>query len=99
MSKKKKKKIKPICGNCLLFNGVKLECKIAILHEGKEWHVPVDPEDSCFFEDKFIDKKGKQFSIIDEVKQIRWFVEDPQTGKPTDGDGIVKIEYPEDLFE
>jgi hypothetical protein len=32
-----------------------------------------------------------------EVKQVRWWVED-EKGKPTEGDGVVKIEYPEDFF-
>jgi len=29
--------------------------------------------------------------------QVRWWVED-ENGNPTDGDGKVKIEYPNDFF-
>lgn len=96
--KKRKKKVEPICGNCVLYNQENSTCKLAILHEGKEWHIPVDPTDSCFFEEEFPDKEGGMFTPLDEVKQVRWFVEDPETGKPTKGDGVVKIEYPEGFF-
>lgn len=88
------KKVEAICGNCVLYNGENSTCRLAILHEGKEWHIPVDPQDECFFENKF--QSGEGFK--DEVQQVRWWVEDKNTGKPTTGDGVVKIEYPEGFF-
>lgn len=74
------------CGNCLLYNNQKRECKVAILIEGTEYHMPVNPKDSCHMDELGI-----------EINQVRWWVEDEQ-GKQTDGQGIVKIEYPEGFF-
>ena len=74
------------CGNCKLFNKEKESCGVAILYEGKQYHMPVSPSDSCNMEELGI-----------EVNQVRWWVEDNE-GKPTNGNGIVKIEYPENFF-
>lgn len=111
MSKKKRKKNQPverICNNCELFNRESSTCKIVILYEGKKINIPVYPQDSCFFEDKFVAReqeikndeiveKDVEFTPADEIKQIRIWTEDPKTGEPTDGDGVVKIEYPDDI--
>ena len=80
------KKIDPICRNCLLYDSNKGECKVVILFEGKKYHLPVLPDDRCHMDELGI-----------EVKQVRWWVED-KNGQPTDGNGIVKIEYPVDFF-
>lgn len=81
------KKIEPKCGNCLLYRGEKGECGVAVLIEGNTLHMPVDPEDRCHMDDLGI-----------EINQVRWWVEDKDTGEKTDGDGTVKIEYPEGFF-
>ena len=82
----KRKPLEQVCGNCLLYNPEKKECKVAVLVEGTEYHMPVSPKDKCHME---------EFGI--EIKQVRWWVED-ESGKKIDGDGIVKIEYPEGFF-
>ncbi len=84
---KKKKKIEPKCKNCLLYNRDKGECKVALLIDGEQIHLPVFPEDNCHMDELGI-----------PVQQVRWWVEDPKTGKPTDGSGVVKIEYPNGFF-
>ncbi len=84
---KKKKKIEPKCKNCLLYNREEGICKVAILVNGEQIHLPVFPEDDCHMD---------QLGI--PVEQVRWWVEDPKTRKPTQGDGVVKIEYPEGFF-
>lgn len=81
-----KKKIEKICNNCLLYNRSNSTCKVAVLHEGKEYHLPVDPGDKCHIE---------QLGI--EIQQVRWWVEDDE-GNHIDGNGKVKIEYPQDFF-
>jgi len=81
-----KKEIKKICNNCLLYNRENSTCKVAILHEGKQYHMPVETGDSCHIE---------QLGI--EINQVRWWVED-ENGKPTDKNGTVKIEYPQGFF-
>jgi hypothetical protein len=48
--------------------------------------MPVFPKDKCHMEELGI-----------EIQQVRWWVEG-QDGKPTDGDGKVKIEYPNNFF-
>jgi len=80
------KKIEPKCRNCLLYNKEKGICKVAILIEGEQYHLPVFPEDNCHMDELGI-----------PVEQVRWFVVDPETGEPA-GDGVVKIEYPKDFF-
>jgi hypothetical protein len=82
----KKKEIEKICGNCLLYNHQKKECKVAILIEGSEYHIPVNPKDKCHMEELNI-----------PVQQVRWWVEDNE-GNPVAGDGTVKIEYPKNFF-
>jgi len=82
----KKKEVEKICNNCLLFNREKRECKVAVLIEGVEYHMPVDPKDKCHME---------QLNI--PVQQVRWWVED-ENGNPTSGNGTVKIEYPQNFF-
>jgi len=81
-----KKEIEPICKNCLLYNPDKKECKVAILVAGKEYHMPVELNDRCHMDELGI-----------EVNQVRWWTEDKE-GNKIDGDGIVKIEYPENFF-
>ena len=85
--KKMKKEIEPKCKNCLLYNHEKGICKVAILIDGEQIHLPVSPEDNCHMDELGI-----------PVQQVRWWVENPQTGKATDKNGVVKIEYPEDFF-
>lgn len=79
--------MEPVCGNCLLFDRGKEICKVAILVEGQTMHMPVDPKDHCHMDELGI-----------PVEQVRWWVEDPSTGEATDGNGTVKIEYPEGFF-
>ena len=82
----KKKKIEKICGNCLLYNQKKGECKVAVLIEGNEYHMPVFPKDKCHMEELGI-----------EIQQVRWWVED-ENGNSINGNGKVKVEYPENFF-
>ena len=82
----KKKEVEKICSNCILYNHPKKECKVAVLIEGKEYHLPVSPKDKCHMDELNI-----------PVQQVRWWVEDEQ-GNPTAGNGKVKIEYPTSFF-
>jgi hypothetical protein len=79
-------KKKEVCGNCRIYNPDKGTCGVAVLIEGKQYHMPVFPKDKCHMEELGI-----------EIQQVRWWVEG-QDGKPTDGDGKVKIEYPNNFF-
>jgi hypothetical protein len=79
--------MEPICGNCLLFDRDRGTCKVAILVEGETIHMPVSATDRCHMDELGI-----------PVEQVRWWVEDPKTGNPTEGNGTVKIEYPEGFF-
>ena len=115
--KRKKKKIKEICGNCRLYNHDKGVCKVAVTLDVDtcpecglqldEWlktedgiplcptchvpptekiNLPVFPQDTCHLEELGM-----------EIQEIRWWVEDPNTGKETKGDGIVKMKFPKAL--
>ena len=88
-----KKQIKHICGNCMLYDNTKKECKVVILHEGEKHHLPVTPPDECFFEGQFKDKNGDKFLPVEDLKQVRFWVENPDEK----GHGKVKIEYPKEL--
>lgn len=77
----------PICKNCLLFDSSKEVCKVAILIEGKKFNMPVNASDRCHMDELGI-----------EVNQVRWWVENPNTGEKIEKDGVVKIEYPNDFF-
>jgi hypothetical protein len=56
------KKIEPKCKNCLLANWDKGICKVAILVEGEQFHMPIFPEDFCHMDELSI-----------PVEQVRWF--------------------------
>lgn len=96
----KKKKCEPKCGNCRLFDETNRRCGVIILNAGEKINLPVDVEDDCFFEQQFIaiDKDGKEDEFRPAVQQVKLWTENPQTGEKTDGDGIVKIQYPETFF-
>lgn len=83
---RKRKKIEPICKNCRLFDAENELCNVAVFINGHKFNMPVFPTDHCHMEELGI-----------EVKQIRWWTEDQKTGKTTDGEGVVKMEYPTDL--
>ena len=94
-----KKEVEPICGKCRLFDPKEKVCRVLILHEGEKINIPVEKNDSCFFENKFIatNQEGKKESFKPEVQQVKWWVED-ENGEKTNGNGSVKIEYPKGFF-
>ena len=98
--KKKKKKPEPRCRNCKLYDWESKVCKVIILYEGNRINVPTEPNDLCLYEEKFIEilPDGKTKTFTPEVEQVRMWVEDPRTGKKTNKNGVVKIEYPEKFY-
>ena len=80
-------KNKPKCKNCRLFDKKNSSCKVSILIDGKKYNMPVDPEDNCH-----------RLELDIPIEQVRWWVEDPESGEQTNKNGIVKIEYPENFF-
>ncbi len=92
------KKIEHICKNCKLYDPSKNECCVVILHEGERLKLPVEPNDTCFFEGECFDPTTAALeSFAKEIQQVRFWVENEE-GKPTNGDGVVKMEYPEGFF-
>lgn len=92
---KKNKHIQRICKNCQLYNPAKSECAIVVLHEGQRLHLPVLAKDPCFFEGEFFDPTTKAIEdFASEIQQVRFWTEN-EKGEKTDGNGIVKMEYPE----
>jgi hypothetical protein len=79
------KAIEKICNNCKLYDPQEGICRVVVLMEGRKVYLPVDPHESCFFGDEF----------IEDVKEIKFWVEN-EKGEKIDGNGIVKIEYPID---
>lgn len=95
MAKKTKRENKPFCKNCALYTPDETTpgwgtCGLAILHEGKQVHVPVEYEDKCHFEKEYIfrSKHGGKEVWKPDVKNVKWWEEN----------GGVKIEYPEGFF-
>jgi hypothetical protein len=96
----KKKKIERVCGNCRLFNPEINRCSVVVLFEGQKTNIPVDPEDSCFFEEDYFDPKTGEKSDFNEIKEIKMWVEDENGQKAKEGQ--VKIQLPTDeeiMFE
>lgn len=80
--------IEPLCKNCLLYNREKGICKVAILINGQQIHMPVFANDHCHMDELGI-----------PVDQVRWWAEDHKTGERSkDGKGIIKMEYPINFF-
>ena len=96
--KKRGKHIEKICNNCKLFDPGTSTCSIVVLHEGERHRLPVLAEDPCFFEGEFFDASSKAMeNFVDDIKEVKFWVED-EKGEKTDGDGVVKIEYPKGFF-
>lgn len=91
--KRKKKPIERICKNCRLFDPSDNCCSVIVLYEGSKIRLPVEPEDSCFFEQEYFDPITGEMDDLNAIKEIKFWVED-KDGNKTDKDGIVKIEYP-----
>jgi len=92
------KKIERICKNCKLYDENKGECCVVILHEGNRIRLPVESNDTCFFEEEYFHPKTNSVeNFSEEIQQVRFWVEN-KDGKTTNGDGVVKIEYPEGFF-
>lgn len=93
-----KKNVERICKNCKLYDPKTSECSIVILFEGQRTRVPVLAHEPCFFEGQYFDPTTKSLeSFTEEVQEVKFWVEDDK-GKKTDGNGTVKIEYPEGFF-
>jgi hypothetical protein len=96
--KKGNKQINKICQNCRLFDPGTSTCSIVVLHEGERHRLPVLAEDPCFFEGEFFDPSTKAMeNFVEDIKEVKFWVED-ENGEKTDGDGVVKIEYPKGFF-
>jgi hypothetical protein len=95
--RKKKKPVKEICRNCKLFNPARSVCSVVVLYEGQRLNIPVDPEDSCFFEQTYFDPILNKEETLNDIKQVRFWVED-KDGKKTDKDGKVLMEFDNGFF-
>lgn len=90
----KKREIERICKNCKLYNLKDERCSVIILHEGEKLNLPMSPEEKCFFEEEYFDPtKEAKDNFIDEIKEIKIWVED-EKGQKTDKNGRVKVEFP-----
>jgi hypothetical protein len=96
MSKKKKpRQIERICKNCRLYDPGKEHCSVVVLHEGERLHLPVLPNDPCFFEGNYFDPTTKAMEdFAGDIKEVKFWVENEQ-GEKTNKNGVVKMEYPE----
>lgn len=95
--RKNNKNIEAVCRNCRLFDSSRDLCRVVVLYEGEKTNLPVHANDPCFFEQTYFDPVTRREESLNEVKQVRFWVED-KDGKKTDGDGIVKMEFPEGFF-
>ena len=79
-----------ICGNCRLFNPATSTCAVRIMNAGITYRdIPVDEDDFCLWE---------ELGVADQIQEVRFWVEDPKTGQKINGDGRLKIQYPEGFF-
>jgi hypothetical protein len=95
---KRKKPVERVCGNCKLYNPAKGECAVVILHEGRKYNLPVVAEDSCFFEGEHFDPiSGSKDNFVEAIQEVKFWVENDK-GEKTNGNGTVKLEYPDGFF-
>lgn len=95
MGRRKKKNIERICRNCKLYDSGRGECAVIVLHEGQRLHLPVLPNDSCFFEGQYFDPTTEAVDdFAGDLKEVKFWVENDK-GQKTGGNGVVKMEYPE----
>ena len=94
----KKKPVERICKNCRLFNPVEQLCMVAILHEGEKIHLPVLPQDTCFFEQEYFNPITNEKEDFNHINEIKFWVEN-EKGEKIDGKGKIVMEAPESLFK
>lgn len=95
--RKQQKQVERICNNCKLYNPVRGVCSVVVLYEGERTNIPVDSQDSCFFEQECFDPVSGRKETLNEIQEVKFWVED-EKGKKTDKNGVVKMEYPEGFF-
>ena len=82
MEKEKKKKVKQICKNCLLFDPSQNLCTVNIIIEGEYYQLETNPEDRCRLleaEENLSMITGEQtFIPIDEI-QMKYDFENKKT--------------------
>ena len=66
---KKHKCIERICVNCRLFDSGLKHCSVVVLHESQKVHIPVDPTDTCFFEQEYFDPTTQAIEDFNGRKQ------------------------------
>lgn len=57
--------LEPFCKNCLLYDRPHGRCRVAILIDGEQQFMPVEPNDFCHYEELGI-----------KPEMVRWFVDD-----------------------
>ena len=88
------KQIDRICNNCKIYDTGKGECSIVVLYEGQRLRVPMEPQDTCMYEQEYFDPTTKAMeNFSEEIKEVKFWVEN-EKGEKVSGDGIVKMEYP-----
>ena len=94
------KKIEPTCKNCKLFDAKQKRCAVIVIYEGEKYNLPVEANDSCFYESEFLalNEENQIETFKPDVQEVKFWVEDPITGEKTDGPGTVFIEYPPAFF-
>jgi len=94
----KKKHIERICKNCKLYSPKENHCSVVVLWEGERTHLPVNAQDTCFYEQGYFDPGTKSVeSFSRDIQEVKFWVEN-EDGRKTNKDGVVKMEYPEGFF-
>lgn len=90
------KPVERVCGNCKLYNPRTGLCSVFILHEGEKTNIPVEPQDSCFFEQEYFDPVTNERGDLNAIQEVKIWAEDEHGNKGRTGK--IKIEYPEGFF-
>lgn len=81
--RKQQKQVERICNNCKLYNPVRGVCSVVVLYEGERTNIPVDSQDSCFFEQECFDPVSGRKETLNEIQEVKFWVEDEKGRKPT----------------
>lgn len=104
-----KKQIERICNNCKLYDGNRKECSVVVLVEGNRYKIPMDPEDTCFYETGYFDPTTKATeNFAEDIQEVKFWLEDEKGRKvgkrkwwqfwKKPENTVVKIEYPKGFF-
>jgi len=103
------KQIERICNNCQLYDAKSGECSVVVLHGGRRFKVPMEPQDKCLYETEYFNPTTKSMEdMAGDIQEVKFWLENDKGQKvgkkkwwqfwKMNEKTVVKMEYPQGFF-